>query len=198
MHHMPKKILYVITKSNWGGAQRYVYDCARSIDKNEFEPVVAAGGNGVLVTRLGEKGIRTLTVRSFARDISILKELGAFRELLSIYKKEKPAVIHLNSSKAGGIGALSAWIYGWMPGVVRPRVIFTVHGWGFNEPRPLRERVLIFCASVCTAFFVDRIICIHTADAERTGQFAPKRKIAFIPNGIEHIHSMSKSDARRY
>src|SRR3989344_6172396 len=153
MHHMSKKILYVITKSNWGGAQRYVYDCARSVNKSEFEPVVAAGGNGVLLTRLEEKGIRTLRVRSFTRDISIVKEFSAFRELLSLYKRERPAVIHLNSSKAGGIGALSAWIYGWMPGTTRPRVIFPVHGWGFDEPRPAFVRAFILSASILTAFF---------------------------------------------
>ena len=49
----PKKILYVITKSNWGGAQRHVYDLALAAKAAGYEVLVAAGGNGELITRLG-------------------------------------------------------------------------------------------------------------------------------------------------
>ena len=48
---MRKKILFVITKSNWGGAQRYVYDIATNVPRDRFEPVVAAGGNGALIVK---------------------------------------------------------------------------------------------------------------------------------------------------
>ena len=43
-----KKVLIVITKSNFGGAQRYVFDIARNL-KNIFDVTVACGGNGLLV-----------------------------------------------------------------------------------------------------------------------------------------------------
>jgi len=51
------KILYLITKSNWGGAQTYVYDLATSLGdrvtkSSEFEMVVAVGGNGPLIEKL--------------------------------------------------------------------------------------------------------------------------------------------------
>ena len=36
-----KKILFIITKSNWGGAQRYVYDLATSLPKEKYEVAVA-------------------------------------------------------------------------------------------------------------------------------------------------------------
>ena len=40
------KILYIITKSNFGGAQKYVYDLATSLPRDRFDIVVAFGGNG--------------------------------------------------------------------------------------------------------------------------------------------------------
>ena len=48
------KILYIITKSNWGGAQRYVYDLARGLPQDNFEIAVAAGGSGLLMEKLNE------------------------------------------------------------------------------------------------------------------------------------------------
>ena len=43
-----KKILYIVTKSNMGGAQRYVFEIATSLDPATYEVVVAFGGNGLL------------------------------------------------------------------------------------------------------------------------------------------------------
>jgi len=50
--HRKIKILYIITKSNWGGAQRYVFDMATNIAKNEYEVIVAFGGDGILKKKL--------------------------------------------------------------------------------------------------------------------------------------------------
>src|SRR3989344_4800606 len=107
---MKKKILFVITKSNWGGAQRYVYDIATNMPRDRFELVVAAGGDGVLIDKLKSAGIQTIAIRALDRDISIIKEILSFFSLLAIYRRERPSVIHANSSKAGGVAATAAWI----------------------------------------------------------------------------------------
>jgi len=46
------KILYSITKSNWGGAQRHVFDLALYSKKMGHDVVVALGGEGLLKERL--------------------------------------------------------------------------------------------------------------------------------------------------
>jgi hypothetical protein len=79
-----KKVLFLITKSNFGGAQRYVYDLATHIDRSKFEPVVALGGNGELVTLLNHAGIRVITIKSLVRDISLTSELKFIQELAKI------------------------------------------------------------------------------------------------------------------
>jgi len=58
------KILFLITKSNWGGAQRYVYDLATGIDQTRYEPVVALGGDGELIDKLEIAGIKTITLQA--------------------------------------------------------------------------------------------------------------------------------------
>jgi glycosyltransferase involved in cell wall biosynthesis len=132
-----KKVLFLITKSNWGGAQRYVYDLATNLDQRIYEPVVAMGGAGELLTMLRNAGIRTITITSLVRDVSTKHEWEFFKELRSIIKQEQPDIFHINSSKAGAVGA----VVGRMCQV--PRIIFTAHGWAFNEQRPWWQKKVI-------------------------------------------------------
>ncbi len=193
---MKRKILFVITKSNWGGAQRYVYDLATHLPADRYESVVATGGQGILTEKLTAKGIFTVSVPTLVRDISFGKEVSSFFALLSLFKSVRPSIIHLNSSKAGGIGAAAAWLYRKMPGNSRPRVIFTAHGWGFNEPRPFYERAAIYGASVLMSLFLDTVICITKSGTRSAKRFMPEQKVAFIPNGIEPFELESRTDAR--
>jgi len=50
-----KKIIYIVTKSNWGGAQKYVYDLAIFFDKDGFDVIVVLGGNDELKKKCEEK-----------------------------------------------------------------------------------------------------------------------------------------------
>jgi len=46
------RILYVITKANWGGAQRYVYDLATAAQAAGHEVRVVSGPAGALTRKL--------------------------------------------------------------------------------------------------------------------------------------------------
>ena len=53
-----KRILYVITKASWGGAQRYVYDLALASKSAGYEVSVAYGEpeyRNALCAQIGEK-----------------------------------------------------------------------------------------------------------------------------------------------
>ncbi len=152
-----KKVLYVITKSNWGGAQRYVYDLATHLDRTRYEPVVAMGGHGLLTDLLNHAGIRTITITSLQRDIDGRQEWEFIKELWRILGTERPAILHINSSKAGAVGALL--------GRIRrtPRVIFTAHGWAFNEDRPWWQRLVIKAIHWQTVLLSHRTIAVSRA-----------------------------------
>ncbi len=152
-----KKVLYLITKSNWGGAQRYVYDLATTIDKEVFEPVVALGGDGILKEMLEHAHIRTISISSLQRDVSVKKELAFIKELRKIIKQEKPDVLHVNSSKAGVVGTL-------VGRVMRvPRIIFTAHGWAFNENRSIWQKIVFKCFHWFTVLLSHKTIAVSTA-----------------------------------
>ena len=81
------KILYCITKGNFGGAQRYVYDLATHIDKSKYEVVVLCGEGDALPNKLEGQGIRVIRLNVLKRDISIVNEFKSFIEIYKIFKK---------------------------------------------------------------------------------------------------------------
>lgn len=191
-----QKILFLITKSVWGGAQRYVYDLATNLPKDRFEVAVAMGGTGPLFSRLSDAGIRTIEISGLARDVRIAREYAAFRALVHTLKTEKPDVLHLNSTKAGTLGALAAFIYKCSPHHRPIRVIFTVHGWGFYEARPWIANVAIFLASWCASLLQDYVITICTRDRDTAHTFISHKKVVYIPNGIREPNLLARHDAR--
>ena len=181
-----KKIMFVITKSNWGGAQRYVFDMASALKNKGYEVKVAYGGtgekdakDGLLSTNLRQAGIDGIFIGEFMRDVSLLREFKAFRKLKQIFSEERPDVVHLNSSKAGGVGALAARFAG-----VR-NIIFTVHGWPFLEKRNPVVKSLIWFLSWITVLLCNKVICISNFDLA-IGQRMPfaKNKFVQIYSGI--------------
>ena len=151
------KVLYVITKSNWGGAQRYVYDLATNLDKSQFTPVVALGGDGPLGTMLEHAGIQVIRLGAMQNSTGLKNSIASTRELLTILKQEQPAVVHLNSSIAGCLGAIAARI------ARVPRIIFTAHGWAFNEDRPLWQRLAIKSVHYATVLLSHHTIAVSRA-----------------------------------
>ena len=72
---MIMKTLYFITKSNWGGAQKHVYDLAVYGKKMGYDITVALGGNGLLRDKLMEAGIPTRTINSLERNVNMKNDL---------------------------------------------------------------------------------------------------------------------------
>ncbi len=184
---MQKKVLFLITKSGFGGAGKYVYDLATHLP-GEYEPIVAAGGNGHLFEKLHEKDIRTITIPDLERDISLFKEFRVFFFLIGLFLRERPAVIHLNSSKIGGIGSLAGRIAG------VPRIVYTAHGWAFNEQHHnFFWRAFAWISSLATAVLVHRIIAVSKYDLVRSPL---KGKTILVHNGVEQFMVLPRDKAR--
>ncbi len=186
-----QKILYVITKSNWGGAQRYVFDLATALPKDQFEVAVVMGGSGLLTEKLEAAGIRTISIESLVRDVSFFSDARAVRDLVRLFRRERPDVVHLNSSKAGGIGALAAQL------VDVKKIIFTAHGWPFWENRNPVAKLLIWFFSWLTAFMANKTVVISDFDM-RVVKKMPfvSHKVVRIYNGIAPIHFESGDTIR--
>lgn len=192
-----KKVLFVITKSNWGGAQRYVLDLATNLPPHDYEVVVAAGGTGEpdsaagrLFQELEKLHIRTIHIHQLGRDVRARADWQSLRALSTIMAIEKPDIVHLNSPKAGGLGALAARIQR------VPRIIYTAHGWPFWEKVSLPIRIVRFLLSYITLILTHRVICISEADAHTMQNLPFGKKIHVVQNGITPPSFLSREEAR--
>ena len=191
-----KKLLYVVTQGEWGGAQRYIFDLATNIPKNQFSISVALGseGSGELKTKLTENNIPVITIKNLIRNINPIKDIKTFIELFRLIKKEKPDIIHLNSSKAGILGSIAARF------AKTPNIIYTAHGWVFNEPLPYFKKTLYYILEKFTANFKSKIICVSDYDRKVAIEknIAKPEKLIAIHNGIDvkKLHFYSKAEAR--
>jgi glycosyltransferase involved in cell wall biosynthesis len=180
MNQVRTKVLFLITKGTWGGAQRYVYDLATNIPRDRFDAVVAYGTRGKLAEDLTAAGIRTLQLASLGRDVAAISDIKSFFELRRCLRNERPDVLHLNSSKAAALGALAGRIAG------VKKVIFTVHGWPFRENRDAFSRAVIWLVSWFTALCSTNVICVSEFDLQQAKKmpFVGKKSVR-IYNGID-------------
>ena len=193
-----KKVLFGVTKSNWGGAQAYVAMMAQGAREAGAEVVVMAGAasgragdsSGLLFEILKEKTIPVITLSRIERDINPVSEWRAFRELMAVICTQKPDVLHLNSSKMGVLGALAGRIVG------VKNIICTIHGWPHKEQRPLLWKLMAWTGSWFTIFLCTRIIVVSEHDLSDSPTLFFRDTLSLIHNGISDFPRKSREDAR--
>jgi len=186
-----KKILFVITKSNWGGAQRYVYDLATSLAKKDFEVKVALGGRGPLKDKLDVVGVEVITIPHLVRNVNVFNELKVFFDLVKIFNREKPDVVHLNSSKVGGLGSLAGRL------ARVPKIIFTAHGWAFNEDRSIISKLIIRILAWMTMVLSHNMIAVSKAIKKQVENWLfVSGKIKVVYNAVQDIGFRNRIESR--
>ena len=194
-----RRILYIITKSVWGGAAKYVYDLSTNLS-GEFNIAIAAGGNDKFFKKIKQTNIPYYQISNFQRKVNPLRDIFVFFEILSLFFQLKPDIIHTNSSKAGGIAGFAGWIYKNISNK-KIKLIFTAHGWAFAEDKSKWKIELIKLFSKITAIFYNQIICVSEYDRKIAieNNIAPKEKLITIHNGIDikNIKFLSKEKAQK-
>jgi len=185
------KILYAVTKGTWGGAQRHVFDLAAAAKKEGHDVTVLFGRPGKLKDECDKAGIRTLMLATLDRDINTTKEIKSFFTLIKILRKERPDVLHLHSPKMGGLGGLA----GTLTGI--KKIVYTVHGWPFNEDRSASKKFAIKLFSWITTLFPDTIIVLSEKEKTQVLKWpGVVKKLVVIPNGLSKIDFVPRDTAQ--
>lgn len=152
---------------------------------------VASGTQGELIERLTDAGVPTVRIPGLARDIRLGADVRALLGLISLIRQMHPDVVHTNSSKAGFIAAIA----GRLAGV--PRVMFTAHGWAWNELRPTWQKVFFKALHFATVFVSHTTIAV--SEAIRTqASWMPlvQKKVRVIHLGVSPLSLLPRSEAR--
>ncbi len=192
MQEKKKKILYLITQGEMGGAQGYVFDLAKNMQA-DYDAIIALGKsdkNNEIKKRLDSHKISYYELSHVKREISPIDDLLAIFEIRNLIKKIKPDIIHLNSSKISILGPISSIF-------TSPKIIYTAHGWVFNEPLPIWKKMFYKYAEKFTAPLKDKIICVSEFDYKTAIQekICRKENLTTIHNGIKNRNLQTKTES---
>ena len=195
------KILYIITQADRGGAQKYVLCLAR-----HFGGTIAAGNEaGQLFEAARNLQLTTYNLQHLKRNINPWNDLLAACEIRQLIKNLRPDIVHLNSTKAGILGSFACiglktgdWFLNGRQKSNHPKIIFTAHGFIFNEPLNFAVKNFYLALEKIASGYRDFIITV--SDADRDSALAYKliapNKITTIHNGIGQIEFLDKPQAR--
>lgn len=144
---------------------------------NYFEVVGISSGGPFLDVVSKNEGIRVIPVE-MTRKITPLSDLNAVIKLYSIFKKEKPEIVHSHTPKAGTVGMLAAKLAG------VPHRLHTIAGLPLVEEKGIKriilnlvEKITYSCATQIypNSYGLNEIILEH--------KFTKPSKLKVIGNG---------------
>ncbi|KAF2958592.1 glycosyl transferase family 1 [Thermotoga sp. Ku-13t] len=160
-----RKVLQIITRSDWAGAQKVMYNIVYGLKKyysEEFEVEVAFGKeNGMLIAELEKIGIKYHIINDLVREVSPIKDFKAYLQIKSLIKQNRYDVVHTHSSKAGILGRIAAKRAG------VKKVIHTYHGfWGIEQYTGIKRALLILAERIA-AKYADYLVLLCKRDLEK-------------------------------
>jgi glycosyltransferase involved in cell wall biosynthesis len=201
-----RKILYMVTQTEWGGAQNYIFNLIGKLDKNKWQPSVAVGedADSDWMRELKDRYIPVYKLRHLKREISPWHDFLSGLEQINLFKKIRPDIIHLNSSKTGATGAVMAALYKKYCSLFSVhcslKVVYTVHGFVFNEPLGMARRKFYLLAERASSRFKDKIISVseHDRIIGINEKIAPANKFTTIHNGLDFgkLKFLKREEAR--
>jgi len=157
------KVAHLITRLELGGAQQNTLYCCAHHNPHKYEVLLLCGKGGFLDKDARElSGRKVYFLPELKHPIRPWSDWRAFFKLASILKAEKVDLVHTHSSKAGILGRWAARKAG------VPRIVHTVHGWGFFSGQFPPARWLYQILERWTAVITDRLIAV-SRDNEREG-----------------------------
>ena len=173
------RVLLLITLAEVGGAQSYVAALLPALAER-YDVTLAAYGEGPLREAAARSGARFVPLRNVRRPINPLRDLAGLIELRRLMRRERPHVVHANSSKAGVLGRVAAATTG------VPIRFFTVHRWAFSAYSGLASLLYRF-ADRTMASLTTVTICVserELADGLQAGTCSAERSVV-IHNAVD-------------
>ncbi|WP_455370504.1 glycosyltransferase family 4 protein [Petrachloros mirabilis] len=184
-------VCHVITKLELGGAQEVALYAVSHLDRRKFRPVLVTGPGGMLTEEAIElPGVQTIIIPSLGRSIRAFSDLLALFELISLFRRLRPTIVHTHSSKAGILGRWAAWF------ARVPIVVHTVHGYGVTPAQPALLRRLFVLLERMTGWVTSHWIMVAQVDVEKGRQWRLfQNNVSIVRPGIDPRPFQSSIDA---
>ena len=193
---MSLHVLHAITRLTLGGSsENTIASCVA---------LARAGYRCTLATSFGEsdaaslddarrRGCRVEDVPSLGRELAPLADIAALRQLVALIRRERPAIVHTHTSKAGFVGRLAARI------ARAPGVIHQPHGHIFYGYYGAGRTALFIALERLAAKWTDRIVTLTDRGTEEhlaRGIGRPEQYVS-VPSGVptERLRASAPSRA---
>lgn len=181
---MPK-VVRVITRLNIGGPAQHAVLLTHLLARQGFPSLLVTGRvgpqEGDMSDLAARSGIVPVVIPALHNKAGLLANLDAGIHLYRLFRRERPAVVHLHMLKARGLGGIAARL------ARVPIVLETFHGTLFGEYyHPLVSRLLVW-AERALGMLMDVVVTVSDAVADEVVRLrvAPRHKVRTIPLGLD-------------
>ena len=173
------RLVYVVTLAETGGAQSYVRDLLPAA-REEFDVTLAAHGDGPLRSAAEELGVPFVPLHHVRRALSPVHDPLGLLELTRLFRRLRPDIVHLNSSKAGVLGRVAA------ASARVPARVFTAHGWAFKATSGFAARLYLW-ADRAVKPLTTMVICVSETElrAGLAARVCTAARTRVIANAVE-------------
>ncbi len=175
------RILYVITRSELGGAQAVVLTYLQAL-RSEADIALATGEEGFLAQEARSLGVPVFVLPDLVPPIAPRRDCCAVRALCRTIRQYQPDLVHAHSSKAGLLGRLAARLE-------RVPSVFTAHGFAFTENASFLRRVIAVPCEWVGARLGQSLIAVSEYDRALAERFCihARNQVNVVHNGLPEV-----------
>lgn len=180
---MKIRVLHVITRLTLGGSSENTVASIVALDRAGYACVLAVGlaeSDARTVDDARRRGCRLVDVPALHREVAPARDLAALVALRRLIARERPAIVHTHTSKAGFIGRLAARL------ARVPAVIHQPHGHIFYGYYGSRRTALYVALERLAARWTDRIITLTERGIEEHlwQGIGRREQYVAVPSGV--------------
>jgi glycosyltransferase involved in cell wall biosynthesis/SAM-dependent methyltransferase len=182
----PVRVLRAIARLNVGGPAMHVALLSEGLDRRGFRTTLVTGrvgpGEADMADFALERGVRPVVLGALGRSVSPVDDLRAFGGLLSLIRRERPAIVHTHTAKAGALGRAASLLAG------VPIRIHTFHGHVFHGYFGKAGSFAVLLAERALGFLTDRVLAVSPEVAKDLGDVygvVPPGKVEVVPLGLD-------------
>jgi glycosyltransferase involved in cell wall biosynthesis len=193
---MSLRVLHAITRLTLGGSSENTIASCVALDAAGYECTLATSfreSDAASLADARRRGCRVVDLPALGREVAPLADLTALLQIIGLIRRDRPAIVHTHTSKAGFIGRLAA-------AVARvPAVIHQPHGhvfYGYYGPR----RTAVFTAlERWAARWTDRFVTLTDRGAAEHLARGIGRAAQYVavPSGVPTAELRAAAPRRR-
>jgi glycosyltransferase involved in cell wall biosynthesis len=182
----PLTIARVIARLNVGGPATQAVLMTDAFRRKGYNTLLIAGevaqGEESMEYLARDKNVQTVRLGSLSRRIAFFPDLQSLWQLIRIFRRERPTVLHTHTAKAGALGRVAAML------TCVPVRVHTFHGHvfhGYFSPWVTR---LFIAIERLLASQTDCVIAISESQKHELAsvyKIAPPDKIVVVPLGFQ-------------